>query len=182
MDITKFVEQSLGCWHSQRSAHHMAFRHFEEVTSTIQIQPLEKDDPDVLNICQVHNINPQTITHPFRMSWEGESDWDENEVLAGTTILIPVPDPSNHNRGQLLREQGYAETIPAIGQYHITDEGTFILTTQYQQSTAEERIWFASPNVRFRVSLIKTSDGTGVVTPSFSSEIRALSADSDQNS
>ena len=33
MDIAEFVEQSLGRWRSQRSAHHLAFSHFEAVTS-----------------------------------------------------------------------------------------------------------------------------------------------------
>lgn len=179
MNIAEFVELSLGRWHSQRSAHHMAFRHFEEVVSTIDIVLLEKDDPDVLKVCKVHNINPQTITHPFRMTWEGESDWDENETISGTTILVPVPDSSKENSGKLLREQGYTETIPSVGEYNITEEGTFILVTPYQQSSAEERIWFASANVRFRVSIIKTSDGSGVVTPSFSSEIRSLSTSSE---
>jgi phycoerythrin-associated linker protein len=112
------------------------------------------------------------ITHPFRMSWEGESDWNENEVLKGSTILVPIPDPENPSQGKLLRDQGYAETIPSVGHYHLTEDGTFILLTEYDRATAEEKIWFASPNIRFRVSLIKTSSGSGVVTASFSSEIR----------
>jgi phycoerythrin-associated linker protein len=46
------------------------------------------------------------------------------------------------------------------------------LITEYDRAAAEEKIWFVNPNVRCRVSLIKTSAGTGVVTASFSSEIR----------
>ena len=44
MNIDEFVERSLGKWRSQRSAHHLAFHHFEEVTSQIEILPLENDD------------------------------------------------------------------------------------------------------------------------------------------
>ncbi|GFE70745.1 phycobiliprotein lyase [Chroococcus sp. FPU101] len=175
MDITKFVEMSLGHWRSQRSAHHLAFRHFEEITSEIDIKPLEKNDLEVLQLCQSYQIAPEMITHPFAMSWEGESDWDEQEVLKGSTILIPVPDLDNPSKGRLLRDQGYAETIPSVGHYYFTEDGTFVLTTEYDRATAEEKIWFASPNIRFRVSLIKTSSGSGVVTASFSSEIRGLS-------
>ena len=175
MNIDEFVELSLGRWHSQRSAHHMAFRHFEEVTSTIDIVLLAQDDPKVLELCKLHNINPQSVSHPFRMSWEGESDWDEEETFKGTTVLVPVPEPDNPKVGKLLREQGYAETIPSTGEYHITDDETFILITKYEQTVAEEKIWFASSNnVRFRVSIVKTSDGSGVITPSFSSEVRSL--------
>lgn len=174
MDIAKFVQLSLGRWRSQRSAHHLAFAHFEAVTSTIDIVALAQDAPEVVNLCQSYQIDPKLAISPFRMSWEGESDWDEQEVLEGTTVLVPIPESNTPNKGRLLRDQGYAETIPAVGNYTITEDGTFILQTQYDRATAEEKIWFATPNLRLRVSLIKTSEGTGVVTASFSSEIRSL--------
>ena len=175
MDIAQFVESSLGCWRSQRSVHHLAFGHFEEVTSTIEIAPLAETDTEVTALCESHQIDPQWATSPFRMSWEGESDWDEDESVQGTTVLVPIPDPHNPKLGKLLRDQGYAETIPAIGQYQLTPDGTFILVTEYDRAMAEEKIWFVNPNFRLRVSLIKTSAGSGVVTASFSSEIRSLS-------
>ena len=175
MDIRKFVELSLGRWRSQRSAHHLAFSHFEEVTSTIDIVPLAEEDLEVINLCKSYEIDPQMTSHPFRMSWEGESDWEEAETFEGTTILVPIPDPENPKAGRLLRDQGYAETIPSIGKYRISEDGTFVLLTEYERATAEEKIWFVNPNFRLRVSLIKTSEGSGVVTASFSSEIRSLS-------
>ena len=175
MDIAEFVRLSLGCWRSQRSAHHLAFRHFEEVTSTINIEPLEISDRHVVELCKSHQIDPQLAQSPFSMRWEGESDWDEDETIQGSTILVPIPDAKNHAQGRLLRGQGYAETIPAVGNYHFNNDGSFVLVTPYERAAAEEKIWFASPNLRFRVSLIKTSDGQGVTTASFSSEIRSLS-------
>lgn len=178
MDITEFVEHSIGRWRSQRSAHHLAFGHFEAVQSTIDIIALPLDDPVVLDLCKSYDIDPQTVTYPFRMSWEGESDWDETEVLKGSSVLVPIPDPDHPSRGRLLRDQGYAEAVAAVGKYHLTDDGTFVLLTKYDRAAAEEKIWFATPNLRLRVSLIKTSDGTGVVTASFSSEIRCLTSKS----
>jgi phycoerythrin-associated linker protein len=174
MDITQFVEQSIGRWKSQRSAHHLIFGHFEAVRSTIDIERLSADDPAVIDLCQANAVDLSTIAPPFRMTWEGESDWDDAEVMKGTTVLVPIPDPTAPDRGRLLRDQGYAETIPAVGHYRLTD-GVFVLVTEYDRAAAEEKIWFGNPNLRFRVSLIKTSDGAGVVTASFSSEIRDLS-------
>ena len=174
MDIDKFVARSLGKWRSQRSAHHLAFAHFEEIRSLIEIEGLEKDDPGVLALCESQGVSAATIATPFKMSWEGETDWDDDDVLKGQTILVPVPDLTAENRGKLLRDQGYAETIPAAGHYIITPDGTFVLTTGYDRAAAEEKIWFASDNLRFRVSLIKTSDGKGVTTASLSSEVRVL--------
>ncbi|VXD20476.1 Chromophore lyase CpcS/CpeS 3 [Planktothrix serta PCC 8927] len=177
MDIAEFVEQSLGRWRSQRSAHHLAFSHFEAVTSIIDIVPLEEQDSDVIALCHSYQIDPELATHPFRMTWEGESDWEEGNIIKGTTILVPIPDQNDFTKGQLLRDQGYAETIPSVGDYQINPEGVFTLLTPYDRAMAEERIWFATPNLRFRVSLIRTSAGTGVVTASFSSEIRDLKSE-----
>ena len=174
MDITQFVEQSIGRWKAQRSAHHLIFGHFEAVRSLIAIERLTVDDAAVIELCQANQVDPQTIAPPFRMTWEGATDWDDTEIMKGTTVLVPVPDPVRPNQGQLLRDQGYAETIPAVGQYHLTNDGVFVLITEYDRAAAEEKIWFANPNLRFRVALIKTSDGAGVVTASFSSEIRDL--------
>lgn len=172
MDIDTFVAQSVGQWRSQRSAHHLAFGHFEEVRSTINIVALTLEHEAVVELCQRYEVSPSEATSPFKMSWEGESDWDEDEVLKGETVLVPVPDPNKPNTGRLLRDQGYAETMEAVGTYVLTPEDIFILTTPYDRASAEEKIWFSTPNLRFRVSLIKTSDGKGVTTASFSSELR----------
>ncbi|NET10147.1 MAG: phycobiliprotein lyase [Symploca sp. SIO2B6] len=177
MDIDTFVNQSIGCWRSQRTAHHLTFRHSEEVHSTIDIEVVDLTHPDVATLCQAYDIALADIASPFRMTWEGESDWDEDEdeqqTLSGTTILVPVPDKTNPRQGKLLRDQGYAETVAAAGDYHFTDDNTFVLTTSYDRAAAEEKIWFVNPNLRFRVSMIKTSSGTGVLTASFASETRS---------
>lgn len=172
MDIKQFVERSLGHWRSQRSAHHLAFRHFEAVESEIDIVPVALEDARVLDLCQSNQVDPSQVVSPFQMSWEGQSDWDEEEELKGSTILVPVPSVDQPGTGQLLREQGYAETMPAAGQYHFMPDGTFVLETTYDRAAAEEKIWFVSDTLRFRVAMIKTSQGTGVVTASFSSEVR----------
>jgi phycoerythrin-associated linker protein len=175
MDIETFVAQSIGQWRSQRSAHHLAFSHFEEVRSTIDIIPLTIADPGVLELCQRYGVKPQQVTSPFKMRWEGESDWDEKEEVKGETILVPVPDRERPNTGKLLRDQGYAETVMAAGTYVFLEDHTFLLTTTYDRAAAEEKIWFATPDLRFRVSLIKTSSGRGVTTASLSSEVRLQS-------
>ena len=174
MNIDEFIERSIGKWRSQRSAHHLAFHHFEEVTSQIEILSLDNGDERVIDLCKANQIDPHLVSSPFYMAWMGESDWDEDEVLSGSTVLVPVPDSENPTQGRLLREQGYAETVPAIGYYQLIEDGSFVLKTKYERATAEEKIWFATPNLRLRVSLIKTGDGKGVTTASFSSEIRSL--------
>ncbi len=175
MDISEFVKNSIGNWRSQRSAHHLAFGHFEAVQSEIEITSLTTDAPEVIALCQAYNVDPQEAIAPFRMSWQGQSDWEDSEPIKGNCVLVPVPDRDRPNCGKLLREIGYAEEVAAVGEYHFTDDDTFVLVTPYDRASAEEKIWFVNPNVRCRVSLIKTSAGTGLVTASFSSEIRQKS-------
>jgi phycoerythrin-associated linker protein len=174
MNIKEFVEGSIGHWRSQRSAHHLAFGHFEAVQSEIDITSLSIDAPEVIELCKANDVDPQTAVSPFRMSWEGQSDWEDSEAIKGNCVLIPIPDRDRPNCGKLIRELGYAEEMPAIGEYSFTDDGTFVLVTSYDRASAEEKIWFVNPNLRCRVSLIKTDTGTGVITASFSSEIRQI--------
>ncbi|MEM9512794.1 MAG: phycobiliprotein lyase [Cyanobacteria bacterium P01_E01_bin.48] len=174
--IEQFVARSIGRWRSQRSAHHLAFAHFEAVRSNIEIEALSADDPRVVELCQNNKTDLEGIAAPFFMSWSGESDWDDDdddpETLSGSTVLVPVPDPNDISRGQLLRDRGYAETVAAIGDYQISEDGIFTLLTSYDRAAAAEKIWFETPNLRFRISTIRTSSGKGVTTASFSSEIR----------
>jgi phycoerythrin-associated linker protein len=174
MNIAKFVHLSLGNWRSQRSAHYLAFANYEQATSNLEIAAIAEDAPEVIEICKSHDIDPKKIISPFRMTWQGEADWKEEDESAGTTIFVPVPDRIHPNKGRLLNDRSHFETIAAIGSYEITKNSTFISTTKYDRAIVAERIWFATGNLRFRVSTVETNDSAGVTTASFSSEIRVL--------
>ena len=68
----------------------------------------------------------------------------------------------------------FAEAEQAISSYRFLSDGTFVLSTKYGQSIAEERIWFVSEHVRCRSSVLRTSEGSGVMQTSFASEVRRL--------
>lgn len=174
MGVEDFFARSVGEWRSQRSSHNLAWAQFEAVTSTIVIEAKGGDDGDVVALCESNGVGVADATLSLAMSWEGESDWDDNEVMAGSTVMSVIKDGPAY--GRLLRSMGYAETIPAVGDWEMTGDGVFVLTTYYDSASAEERIWFATPDLRMRVSQIRTSSGRGVVTASFSTEIRKLHA------
>jgi hypothetical protein len=96
-------------------------------------------------------------------------EWDE-EKHTGSTVLATVPDIHNPKEGKLLREMGYAEKAPVAGSYKMDDDGALTLTTEYETMWSEERLWFASPNLRMRVSILKRFGGFSMA--SFTSEIR----------
>ena len=168
--IADFVQRSLGTWQSKRSGHNLAFRHVEEIESTIEIAVEPTDSEELTAIIEKNEFQIQQICSPFRMRWQGTSDWDDDSETRGECLLVPVPLGSSH--GKLLRSIGYTEEIPAVADYRIDDEGMFTLITPYQGSSAEERIWFATDDVRLRVSMMRTQSGRGLIQASFSSEIR----------
>ena len=180
MTIEQFVAQSSGKWRSMRSGHSLAFQQFEEVLSEVTIEEIDKENTAVKQLLEssiITNQDEHLVTSPFRMEWCAESDWepeDPSEVSSGSCIIVPLA--KDNYSGKLIRSVGYAESEAAISEYHFLDDGTFTLTTQYEQSIAEERIWFVSENVRCRSSVLRTSAGSGILQTSFASEVRRINA------
>ena len=177
MDIEQFVAQSIGEWRSMRSGHSLAFQQFEDVLSEISIKAFN-DDPNKISELIKASSPPSDSQYqsPFCMEWNAESDWepdDPSEVSSGSCLIVPIP--SDETSGKLLRSVGYAEAVAAESDYRFLDDGTFILKTHYDQSIAEERIWFISEHVRCRSSVLKTSAGSGILQASFASEVRKIS-------
>ena len=179
MTIEQFIAQSEGSWKSMRSGHSLAFQQFEEVLSEITIKKIDKNDEEVNDLyqnCKQSQDEIHTIIHPFKMTWSAESDWepdDPSEVSSGTCIIIPLK--KDDKSGLLIRSLGYAESQIAKSSYEFSSDGTLVMQTRYEQSIAEERIWFVSENVRCRSSILKTSEGSGILQTSFASEVKRIS-------
>lgn len=169
MDIVEFFQLSSGRWFSQRTSHHLAFKQAESGKSDIVIAMLDKTDPAVVALCQQYDIAPDLALCGARVTWDGTMEWDE-EKHAGSTVLVPIADPENPNTGQLLRDMGYAEKAAVAGRYIVGDDEALTLITEYETMYSEERLWFASPNLRLRTSVLKRFGGFSMA--SFCSEIR----------
>ena len=178
MNIEQFVAQSEGKWRSMRSGHSLAFQQFEDVLSEVEITGINTTDTDIAQLLVSSNLEPdRQVSSPFRMTWAAESDWepdDPSEVSSGSCLIVPLP--IDETRGMLLRSLGYAEAAAAKSTYAFLSDGTFVLNTAYEQSIAEERIWFVSEHVRCRSSVLRTSAGSGVLQTSFASEVRRLTS------
>ena len=173
MSIEQFIVKSLGQWRSMRSGHSIAFKQFEQIVSEITIKLLSHNDPNVLNLLKSSDKEDQLFLSPFQIDWEAESDWiqDDNKHKGkGSTILIPFP--KNNSNGFLLRSMGYAEAITSISSYRFLNDGTFVISTTYENTITEERIWFLSDFVRCRSSVIFTGKKSGILQTSFASEIK----------
>lgn len=171
MDAMEFFKQSAGQWRSQRSTHHLAFRQAEMGDSNIEVTSLEADDPRVVEICQIHEVDPIRAAGGAFVTWNGSMAWDkDDENHKGSTVFAIVPDPENPRTGLMLRERGYAEIVPVAGRYEMDDEDGLLLITEYETMSSIERFWFPSSNVRMRTSSVKRFGGFS--TSTFCTEIR----------
>lgn len=172
MDAMEFFRRSAGKWRSQRTTHHLPFRRSETGDSEIWVEALAADHPKVIEICQLHQVDPTLAIGGAYVNWAGTMAWDREgeEEHQGSTVFALVPDPNEPRQGQLLRERGYAEIMPVIGHYHLDDDGGLVLNTDYETMSSIERFWFASPDLRLRTSTVKRFGGFS--TASFCTESR----------
>ncbi|MHC5724865.1 MAG: phycobiliprotein lyase [Nostoc sp.] len=172
MDAMEFFQLSAGKWRSQRATHHLAFKRSETGESDIQVETLAADHPEIIELCQYHQIDPSLSVGGSRVRWLGTMAWDREgeDNHQGKTIFAIVPDGDNPRAGKLLRERGYAEIMPVVGLFHMDDEDGLVLTTEYETMSSIERFWFGSPNMRLRTSTVKRFGGFS--TASFCTETR----------
>ncbi len=176
MDVMKFFQVTAGKWRSQRTTHHLAFKRIEKGESEIEVNALGVDHPKVLEICELHQIDPKLAVGGAYVAWHGTMEWDRETEGGheGSTIFVLVPDEENPVEGRLLRDKGYAEIVPVVGHYRM-DGDELVLTTEYETMSSKERFWFADPNLRFRSSTLKRFGGFSSTT--FCSESRVEDAE-----
>ncbi|MGB3614639.1 MAG: phycobiliprotein lyase [Elainellaceae cyanobacterium] len=166
-----FFRLSEGRWRSQRTTHHLPFRRSETGDSEIEVQTYPASHPKIVEICQLHDIDPALAIGGAYVSWQGSMAWDrEGENHQGTTVFALVPDEENPQQGRLLRERGYAEIVPIVGRYEVDEEENMILTTEYESMSSVERFRFMGPDLRFRTNTVTRFGGFS--TASFCAESR----------
>jgi hypothetical protein len=172
-DAKEFFQHSAGNWRSQRTTHHLPFRRAESGDSEIYVEFLAAGDSKIIEICQMHDVDPQTSIGGAFVSWDGSMAWDkEDENHEGTTIFALVPDTADPRKGKLLRERGYAEIVPVAGEYAMDEEDALVLITEYETMSIIERFWFVNLNLRLRSSTVKRFGGFNTAT--FCAEARVV--------
>lgn len=176
MDGLQFFQKSAGQWYSLRTTHHLPFRRAETGGSDITVNSLGAEDHRIAEICQMHSVDPSNAVGGAFVSWDGAMEWDkEGEDHSGTSVFSLVPDQENPQQGKLLRERGYAEVVPVMGEYHIDQEDALVLITEYDTMSINERFWFPHPSLRLRTSTVKRFGGLSTAT--FCAEIRVDNTD-----
>ncbi|AFY72039.1 phycobilin lyase, CpcS-I subunit (plasmid) [Thalassoporum mexicanum PCC 7367] len=181
MDAMQFFRQSSGNWRSQRTTHHLAFRRSEIGDSAIYVETLSTEHPKIAEICAMHEADPNEAIGGAFVTWQSSMAWDqEKENHVGETIFVLIPTDADRRQGKLLRERGYAEITPIVGEYHLDEENGLVLITDYETTNSYERFWFVNEDVRLRASTVKRFGGFSTAT--FCIETKETQAEAEETS
>lgn len=174
MEIKAFLELCTGKWFSQRSSYHFESQKPDSGKAELTVEWLDSSHPEVISLCQTHHLDPQCSLGGQKVRWETIADWGESAKQTGTTLLIFVSDPENDRGGQLLRTPLDNSASVVTGCYELGTDEALTLMLDNETYGFQERIWFASPNLRLRTSLIKNPQGYH--RTAFYSEIRKVAS------
>ena len=170
MDIQTFLDLCIGKWLSQRTTHCLDQEKAENNKTEMVIERLTSSDEQLVSLCQQVNVDPSSTLGGLRASWDTASSWDRS-AQRGATIIVLLPDENNPENGQLL--QSTAQSSSALsGYYSLGTDEALTLKLEKDSTHWQERIWFASPNLRLRSSLILGEKGEK--NTAFYSEIRRI--------
>jgi phycoerythrin-associated linker protein len=167
MDIKTFVTQSEGEWFSQRTRYQVIGKEPDNSKANLTVELL-KDDPAIAQLCQEYQISDSQICLGLKTSWDNSVDWGKPKQM-GSSFWAIIPEEKNPQIGKVLRSGGL-QNPSSQGIYAIGADAALTLTIAENNICTEERIWFASENLRLRTLLV--SNGQEFIQTSFYSEIR----------
>jgi CpeS-like protein len=170
MDIQAFFQLCEGKWVSQRTTHQLLEQNNQSARSDLWGEILEASHSDVVALCQQVNVEPSLVQCGLRLRWSEVAEAYQSKFKPkneGSVVLVAIAsNPSNS--GQLLRSLNSDKAVK--GRYDIGADEALTIRFEEMGASSEERIWFASPNLRLRSSSVK-KDGIVFMT-TFCSEIR----------
>jgi hypothetical protein len=164
MKIDEFLEQCAGKWFSLRTNYHLDKTQVENSKSDLTVENLSHDRPEIVTLCQQYQINPSDTLGGMKTLWDNSVDWGKPKQIGSTTMVL-IPTSDNPLVGKIIHAAG-------LGGYVLGNDEALTLAIEQENFSLEERMWFASPNLRLRTSLIKNSHGFSQMT--FYSEIRKI--------
>lgn len=176
MNVKEFFELSAGKWFSQKTSHHLTLKQSEQGKSDLAIDILPNEDPQVIELCKLAGIDPSLTGGGAKYTWKGTSHWDNQQQSPtnqqGSTIVLWIPDEPAANSGRLFQAANGVNSTPLLAKYTLGDDDALTLSIDDNGTHSEDRIWFESPNVRVRTTIVTRVNGDNIAT--FYSEIRRI--------
>ncbi|MEB3311100.1 MAG: phycobiliprotein lyase [Snowella sp.] len=171
MEFHAFLESCIGTWFSQRTSYNFHNNNAESKKSEVIMESVSPDDPSLQGIYQASTLTPSSSLSGIKMNWESSGDWGAPKQK-GAAVWLFVPSEESRLKGQLFRQLLTPQPGLLTGRYLLGADESLTLILESDSLYSEERIWFASNNLRLRTSLIKNGDRFS--HSAFYSEIRKL--------
>lgn len=169
MDLKTFLNLCSGNWFSQRTNYSLGGEKTESSKADLNIATTAPEDSKITQLCQQYRVDPKKSLGGLLYSWDTSVDWGKPKQQ-GSSLLVFIADGNDTTMGKLLTNVTPKAVAKASGIYVIGQDEAVTLTIETEEIGVEERIWFASKNLRLRTTVIKNS--TGITNTSFYSEIR----------
>lgn len=171
MEFQAFLESCVGTWFSQRTSYNFNNQNAESKKSEILMASVGADDPSLHAIYQAYSVTPSSPLSGIKMNWEASGDWGAPKQK-GSAVWLFVPSAESSGTGRLFRQLVTPQSVLLTGRYLLGANESLTLILESDSLYSEERIWFASNNLRLRTSLIKNGDRFS--HSAFYSEIRKI--------
>jgi len=168
MDIQAFLNLCAGKWFSQKTNYYAGAETSQSSKADLEIALILPEEQKITNICQNHRLDPNASLGGLFYSWDTSVDWGKPKEV-GSSLMVFVPNEENSHLGTLVTANDSCQ----LGHYFLGHDQSLTLTveTTDRQIKLEERLWFASDNLRLRTAAIRDL-ANDVINTTFYSEIR----------
>ena len=169
MNITNFLQLCSGNWFSQRTNYSLVGEETASNKADISITIVNSQDSQIIQLCQQYRFDPQQSVGGLLYSWDTSVDWGKPKQQ-GSSLLVFIADSQNERQGKLIINNTSKPGAINSGIYAIGEDDAVTLTINTAESKIQERIWFASNNLKLRTTVVENDRDTTNTT--FYSEIR----------
>ncbi|MFM7191977.1 MAG: phycobiliprotein lyase [Microcystaceae cyanobacterium] len=170
MDIHSFLSQCAGQWFSQRSLYDFSQQVADHQKSELTVETLFSAGEEIQSLLQTTPFQADQVVGALKLTWDTSVDWGKPKQTGSQWYLFLASEQPN--RGQLWRSPTTSGEPAGQGSYALNPDESLGFALNLGEFQIEERHWFASPNLRFRTSLILHQDQFS--HSAFYSEIRKL--------
>lgn len=169
MDLPEFLHLCAGNWFSQRTRYAFGSQTVESHKSEVVVEVSSELEPGLSAALTAEGHGNPADLLVLKLSWDTASDWGKPKK---TGLVYSVFLPDSPSAGRLWRAPLPGQQTGFSGVYELGEDEGLAYTLASGGVKTEERLWFASPNLRLRTCLIH--QGAGVTHSAFYSEIRKL--------
>lgn len=166
MDIKEFIALCSGNWFSQRTNYQVETEKTQSNKADLSITLIPTDDSRISQLCLQNRLDPQLSLGGLAHSWDNSADWGKPKQ-SGSSLMILLQDQDNPQTGKII---SHTANQNFLGKYILGNDLALTIIFETKERSVEERIWFASDNLRLRTTVTKNEDGS--MSTFFYSEIR----------